>query len=155
MSWVQERVEQIKRAEETQTSKREWQLHCERIIRAKAPDLARSVWSVVEQDIKEFNEAFPTEPHRRIEFHRDPSNRILVRKPYFPAFFLEAWLDLEGQALRFTCSMKRDHESSPQRSVAILRIRLFDDGNLMLFNGEHPLTTEEASRLMLDSILTR
>ncbi len=153
MSWVQERVEQIKRAEETQASQREWQLHCERVIRAKAPDLARSVWAAVERDIREFNDSFPSTPQRKIEFHRQPSNRILVRKPYYPALILEAWLELEERAIRFTCSMTPDSESSPQRSVGIFRIRLFDDGNLMLFNGERPLTCEEASQVLLHPIL--
>ena len=154
MSWVQERVEQIKRAEESQSSQREWQLYSERVIRAKAPEFSRSVWSAMERDIHEFNDSFPTAPHRKIEFHKQPSNRVLIRKPYFPALILEAWLDLEGRAIRFTCAMTPDSESSPQRSVGILRIRLFDDGNLMLFNGEHPLTCEEASRLLLDPMLS-
>jgi seryl-tRNA synthetase len=153
MSWVQERVEEIKRAEESQVSQREWQLHCERVIRAKAPDLARSVWSAIERDIQQFNESFPNIPHRKIEFHKQPSNRVLVRKPHYPALILEAWLDLEGRAIRFTCSMTADSESSPQHTVGVFRIRLFDDGNLMLFNGERPLTCEEASQLLLDPIL--
>lgn len=153
MSWVQERIQQIKQAEESQTSQREWQLHCERVIAAKAPDLAQSVWSAVERDVQEFNDSFSAAPHRKIEFHRQPSNRVLVRKPYYPTLILEAWLDLEGRVIRFTCSMTPDSESSRQRNVGILRIRLFDDGNLMLFNGEHPLTIEEASQLLLDSIL--
>lgn len=153
MSWVQERVQQIKQAEESQTSQREWQLHCERVINAKAPELTRSVWSAMERDVQEFNDSFPTTPQRKIEFQKQPSDRILVRKPYFPALILEARLDLEGRAIRFTCSMTPDSESSPQRSVGILRIRVFDDGNLMLFNGERPLTCEEASQLLLDSIL--
>lgn len=154
MSWVQERVEQIKRAEESQTSQREWQLHCERVIRVKAPDIARSVWSAIKRDVQEFNDSFPTATHRRVEFHNQPSNRILVRRPYYPALILEAWLDLEGRAIQFTCNTTRDSESAMQRSVGIFRIRLFDDGNLMLFNGEHPLTCDEASQLLLNPFLS-
>lgn len=153
MTWVQERVQQVKQAEESRTSEREWQLHCERIIRAKAPELSGALWSAMERDVQEFNDCFPHAPHRRIEFHRQPSNRILVRKPNFPAVILEAWLDLEGHAIRFTRDMTPDCESPTQRDVGLLRIRLYDDGNLMLFNGEHPVTREEASRLLLDPIL--
>jgi hypothetical protein len=153
MSWATERAEQIKQHEYSRASNREWQLHSDKMIRAKAPALWASLASAIERDVSEFNKALPDNPQHQIEFQTAVPSGLIARKPCFPALRLTAWLKTEEHTIRFTIAKTLDHDSSARQTTGILRIRLFDDGQLYLLNGERLLTIEEASQLLLDSLL--
>ncbi|MBI1750620.1 MAG: hypothetical protein HY234_09775 [Acidobacteria bacterium] len=148
--WGAEQAARIKEREDLRTTEREWQLHSSRVIKNGSPYLFKTFTDLVESAISGFNESFPPNSHRKIEFQRIPSNRLLVRRPYYPALCLEVWLDVDCQCIRFTTSIRPDQESSAQNGAGRFRILHFEGSNLQLANGERLISLEDACRLPLE-----
>jgi hypothetical protein len=97
-SWVKNRVELLRKNEESRNREREWQLHRAEVLPAKAQRLWENLGNTIERDVREFNAEFLADATRQFEIVRH-SLEIIVRRTYYPEFRLFVHLDLTNECV--------------------------------------------------------
>lgn len=148
-TWAGQKAEQSNEHDRLQQFQREWTLHTERMFRAKAPNLLRSLWSLVEVAMSEANGKWAENPQRITQFNWVPSDGFLVRRPRYPSVDLEVRLDLDSRCIRFTTTTRLDYESPLQHTTGRLRILLSDTGEVQLADEHRYMDLDDACKSLL------
>ncbi len=89
MGWAEERVAQIKAAQETEAAKNQRTLHAQAVIRNSADDLWELLVSHLESNTKEFANALPLAKERNLRADRLNSNNLTISTQVAPLIHFE------------------------------------------------------------------
>ncbi len=152
-NWIKEEAERNKQKESEDKEAQKWQIHKAQMIEAKGPELWRNLVSSIKQDVATFNESFPNDKTKHIDFHEVPSKSVILRKSYLPAVTVEARIDTARQVIEYSVTETWNQNSPETPETRQLDLAYEKDGNLYVRLGDAILTIEQASAHLLDPIL--
>lgn len=156
-SFVQQKLEELKREDDSVRSNREWLLHVDKMFQAKVPLLWKQLFACVESQVNEWNNGLgrPNHPHR-IEFQAVSPSGILARRVTFPTVRVFAQLDKDDQSIRFDVRRKVDHETPESLWHGRLRIELCEGDNELHFYDCEQILPEctDAAEVILEPLFS-
>ena len=152
-SWVSERVDRIKAAEQKEIDRRGWTLVCDGVLVRGGAGLLGRLASVVEADVDQFNLSFAADRRKKLDFQAVPSHRFIVRRASYHSFHLECWWDAEERSIRFTARSRRSYDSGSIDSAGRFKIVVREGNGLQLQSEGNDITYEDASQLLMGPFL--
>ena len=152
-SWVKREAEKRKELERQQQQKSEARASRVKKVADKAPALWEKFAAVVENHVAEFNLLFRDDKLKVFQVEKPAPRALLLKRSPYPAVRMEIFLNLDTRSVNYQVVRTPRAHGRPSEEIGAIPIALDDKGAPQLMSGNHQLTLEAASELILKPVL--
>lgn len=153
-NWIEQKAKEAQGHEDAVQKERAWRFHVHEALRHRGQEAIDGLKRAVRLDIAEWNAKFPDDPYRLVQVHMEvgvPS--FAVRRTYYPSFTLHVKYHPEGQSISSQYSKSRAPGAHAVERTEIFRLTLGKDDNVYLVHRGAVISSEDASRILLQDLL--